>query len=42
MHALIEENTSQCLKRILIYRMAGNFGEVFNLAIWRIQYRLPN
>ena len=24
------------------YRIAGNFGEVFNLAIWRIRYRLPN
>ena len=25
-----------------IYRIAGNFGEVFNLAIWRIRYRSPN
>ena len=24
------------------YHIVGNFGEVFNLAIWRIRYRLPN
>jgi hypothetical protein len=24
---------------ITVYRIAGNFGKVFNLAIWQIQYR---
>ena len=24
------------------YRIAGNFGEVFNLTIWRIRYRSPD
>ena len=26
----------------LTYCIAGNFGEVFNLAIWQIWYRSPN
>ena len=25
-----------------IYRIAGNFGEVFNLANWRVCGKLPN
>ena len=42
-HTNIQHHNSDCCRCMLVkYRIAGNFGEVFNLATWRIWQRSPN
>ena len=39
---LDSDDSDDSIQQYEVYRIAGNFGEVFNLAIWRILYRSPN